>query len=180
MKSLILASVFALASTAAIADGLETASADIGSAATTSAWDGMYFGGSAFALNGSEAVEVDTKNARIAPLSFATDVDDKGLGAFAGYRQGMGSFVLGGEVGAMFPQDGDTLLTAEGQVGLNAGALLPYVSAGYGKAGGENGEVFGVGADLNVTDSPFVGAKFQKVNIGEGSNVISLRAGFNF
>lgn len=103
-----------------------------------------------------------------------TDEPSESAGAFAGYRQEVGAFVLGGEAGF----NGD-LKSIEAQVGLNAGLLLPYVFYGFGQFDGEDTDTYGVGADMKIglVDGMFVGAKYTQGDFGEQATV---RVGFNF
>lgn len=105
--------------------------------------------------------------------SFSTKESSTSAGAFIGYRKDLGQLVLGGELSYS-----KALSTAEAQVGLDLGKILPYVSAGYGEGDNFSGAVYGVGADLLLGDKLLVGVKSTNAE-GQGS-VVSLRVGLRF
>jgi len=91
-------------------------------------------------------------------------------GAFLGYRKDFGTLVLGGELGYSY----DTL-SAEAQVGLDAGRLLPYAFAGVTD---DSDRTYGVGVDFALGHNLLVGLKSIKVD--EAPAVTSIRLGWRF
>ena len=71
----------------------------------------------------------------------------------------------------------------EGQLGLDAGRLLPYVSAGAMRLHGETGGMIGVGADMRIGKSArwLVGAKVQRmVGSDYKATAATIRFGVGF
>lgn len=123
---------------------------------TTADWTGFYAGGSLGYADASE------------------DFDDDGVtyGAHAGYDYDFGTFVLGGEVEASGFDlsdggvDADSVLRAKVRAGYDAGAFLPYVTAGIAQLntggaldGDDTGAVYGVGVDYAYTDTIRIGGE---------------------
>lgn len=134
-------------------------------AAPVSDWTGFYAG----AQLGYGQAEAD-----------AVDYDEDGAvyGGQLGYNYDFGQFVMGGEVayiGTEIDDDAgiaeiDGVATAKLRAGYDAGAFLPYITAGYASAytadevPGTNddqfdGYVYGVGVDYKVTENVVVGAE---------------------
>ncbi|MGR3463224.1 outer membrane protein [Limimaricola sp.] len=102
------------------------------------------------------------------------DEDGAVYGAQAGYNYDFGRFVLGGEldyVGTEIDNDDngiDGVARAKLRAGYDAGAFLPYVTAGYASAytdeeiGGDDqfdGYVYGAGLDYKVSENIVVGGE---------------------
>ncbi|WP_254050031.1 outer membrane protein [Limimaricola cinnabarinus] len=129
-------------------------------------WTGFYAGGQL----GYGETEADDD-------SF--DDDGSVYGAQLGYDYDFGKLVLGGEIsyaGAEIEDEAtgneiDGIAAAKLRAGYDAGAFLPYVTAGYASAytadeiDGEDqfdGYVYGAGVDYKVTENVTVGAEVLK------------------
>ncbi len=155
-------------------------------------WTGFYAGGSL----GYGDVDVDGVDGDFEGLTF---------GGHAGYNYDLGSIVVGGELEAMgtndFTLDGgdlelDTVLRAKVRAGYDAGAYLPYVTAGWAQAtvdGGAAGELeddgyfYGVGLDYALSDAFTVGGEYLRHEFedfdGGGdiqADTVALRVSYNF
>ncbi|SDE06383.1 outer membrane protein [Limimaricola pyoseonensis] len=130
---------------------------------TGSDWTGGYVG----AQLGYGQAETDDD-----PASF--DEDGAIYGAQAGYNYDFGSFVLGGELDFTGTELGNDLTDIDGiarakvRAGYDAGAFLPYLTAGYASAytseeiDGDDqfdGYLYGAGVDYAVSENIVVGAE---------------------
>ena len=153
-------------------------------------WTGFYAG----ANLGFGQLEAD---------GFADDTEDYTYGVHAGYLYDLGSFVVGGELeyDATEITDAATGINLDGvarakvRAGYDAGAFLPYVTAGAAQAytsgaleADDTGYFAGVGVDYQVSQSMRVGAEilrhqFDDFN-GGGTDIeattASVRVGFTF
>lgn len=154
-------------------------------------WTGFYAGGSL----GYGDVTVDGVDGDFTGATF---------GGHVGYNYDLGSIVVGGELEAMgtndFTLDGgdlelDNVLRAKVRAGYDAGAFLPYVTAGYaqatvGTAGDDledNGLFYGVGVDYALSDSITVGGEYLRHDFENFDDVadieadtFALRVSYNF
>lgn len=151
-------------------------------------WTGFYVGGSF----GTSYVEIGD----------AAGIDAANAGLHAGYMYEAGSYVLGGEIEYSrldFDGVGDdfdaSVLRLKVRVGYDAGAILPYFTAGAarltledGSDANDTGYFYGIGADYAVTDNVLVGAEilqheFEDFN-GGGAEIaaqtMSLRVSYSF
>lgn len=94
------------------------------------------------------------------------------VGAFAGYRHDFGRLVGGVEIGRI----GD-VTSAEVQLGLDMGRVLPYGLAGGAWAGGESGTIYGAGVDVRLGQRWLVGIKHTTGDVG---GMTTLRVGIRF
>ncbi|MGL5008599.1 MAG: hypothetical protein ACRC6I_01850 [Paracoccaceae bacterium] len=101
---------------------------------------------------------------------------DNPAGAFIGYRHDFGRVVGGVELGVL----GD-LTSAELQLGADLGLVMLYGLAGAGDFNGESGELFGLGADVQVGKRMMLGVKYTSGGFG-GTDVeaVSARVGLRF
>ena len=153
-------------------------------------WSGFYAGASL----GYGQVDAD---------GFADDTEDYTYGAHIGYLHDLGNFVLGAELeyDATEITDAATGINIDGvarakvRAGYDAGAFLPYVTAGVAQAytsGGleadDTGYFGGVGVDYAVSENIRVGAEvlrhqFDDFN-GGGTDIeattAAVRVGFTF
>ena len=158
--------------------------------AVGSDWSGLYVGGSL----GYGQVEAD---------SFADDTEGALYGIHGGYLYDMGALVLGGELEYELTDisdsatgiDFDSIARAKVRAGYDAGALLPYATAGFAQAytsgaldADDTGYFAGLGVDYQVTPNLRVGAEvlrhqFDDFN-GGGTDIeattASLRVGYSF
>ena len=134
--------------------------------ATGSDWTGFYAGGQ-LGYGDTEADDGSFED------------DGSVYGGQLGYDYDFGKLVLGGEVSYVGTEiedeasgnEIDGIATAKLRAGYDAGAILPYVTAGYASAytsdeiDGEDqfdGYVYGAGVDYKVTESITVGAEVLK------------------
>lgn len=154
----------------------------------SSDWTGFYAGGSL----GLGSVGIGD----------ADDIDTKNYGVHAGYLYDMGTIVLGGELeysALNFDGTGDDLdasvLRLKGRVGYDAGAFLPYLTAGGaqltiedGTDANDTGYYYGIGADYAFNDRIRVGGEilqheFADFNAGGAdidAQTMSLRVAYSF
>ncbi len=134
---------------------------------------------------------------------FSDDTEDYTYGVHGGYLYDLGSFVVGAELeyDATDITDDATGINLDGvarakvRAGYDAGAWLPYVTAGAAQAytsGGldadDTGYFAGLGVDYQVTNSIRVGAEVLQHQFddfdGGGTDIeattASLRVGFTF
>ncbi|EYD71668.1 outer membrane protein [Limimaricola hongkongensis] len=141
-------------------------------AAPVSDWTGAYVG-----------AQLGYGQAEASDDSF--DEDGAVYGAQVGYNYDFGRFVLGGEldyVGTEIDSDAneiDGVARAKLRAGYDAGAFLPYVTAGYASAytdeeiGGDDqfdGYVYGAGLDYKVTENIVVGGEVLQHEFEELGN----------
>jgi len=182
---------------------LLTAIAGVLSATTAAAtdWSGPYAGGMVGLNSGDFAYEFGTGG---------DDIEGQTFGAFAGYNVQTGSFVFGGElayaVGSVHgvqPQNESAeytdALDLKARAGYSAGSALVYGFAGYSSGTWDNygntttsadGNNYGVGVDLMISDSMFVGVEYitrdMRSDLGNGNaaigtfSTINIRAGIEF
>ncbi|HEV8036149.1 outer membrane protein, partial [Yoonia sp.] len=125
-------------------------------------------------------------------------------GVHAGYNYDFGSIVLGGEIDYDLTDisfdtpdsDLDGVLRAKAKLGYDAGAFMPYVTAGYAQAqtsgdldGDTDGTFAGLGLSYMMSDSILLGGEvlqhqFEDVADNDGLDVdattLTLRASFKF
>ena len=155
-------------------------------------WTGFYAGGSL----GYGTIDSD---------GIDGDFEGTTFGGHVGYNYDFGSIVVGGELEYMgtndFTLDGgdlelDSVARAKARVGYDAGAFLPYVTAGWAQATVDAGEAgtleddgyfYGVGVDYAVTDAITVGGEYLRHDFEEfdgGSDIeadtFGLRVSYNF
>lgn len=123
-------------------------------------WSGFYLGGSA----GQATLSSDGED----------DIDASNYGLHAGYMRDLGSIVVGGELDySRLDLDGtsstyDVAVTRlKGRVGYDAGAFLPYVTAGGAYASvnddsdvNDTGYFYGIGAEYAINDNFRIGGEF--------------------
>lgn len=151
-------------------------------------WSGFYLGGS-----------IGTGNVTVGD---ADAIDASNLGVHAGYNYDMGQFVLGGELEYSrldFDDAGDnfdaSVLRLKGRVGYDAGAFLPYVTAGVAQLTLEDGSdvndfgyFYGAGVAYAINDSFSVGGEilqhaFEDFNDGGAdisAQTMGLRVSYSF
>lgn len=148
-------------------------------------WTGFYIGGS-----------VGTSDVNVAD---GDDIDASNYGIQAGYLYDLGAVVLGGEIDYdKLDVDGlgdASVLRLKGKVGYDAGAFMPYVTAGGAQLTlkdlgdiDDTGYFFGVGADYAVTDNVRVGAEvlqhkfedFNTVNADVEATTMALKVSYSF
>lgn len=154
-------------------------------------WSGFYAGGSL----GYGQIEGE---------GLGDEFEGATLGAHVGYNYDLGSIVLGAELEGNFANDFtddasglelDNVLRAKVRAGYDAGAFLPYATAGYAQAtvntGGveidDDGYFYGFGVDYAVSDAVTVGGEvlrheFEDFNGGADLEVdtFALRVSYNF
>ena len=153
-------------------------------------WTGFYAGGSL----GYGQLEAD---------GFAEDTEDMTYGVHAGYLYDLGSFVVGGEIeydvteitDANTDISLDAVARAKVRAGYDAGALLPYVTAGVAQAytSGEletndTGYFAGIGVDYQISPNVRVGAEvlqhrfddFDDTGTDIEATTAAVRVGFTF
>lgn len=128
------------------------------------------------------------------------DFEGATFGGHIGYNYDMGNVVLGAELEAVgtddFVNDAtglelEQVLRAKVRAGYDAGAYLPYVTAGVAQAtvnGDEdNGYFYGLGVDYALSDSFTVGGEvlrheFEDFNGGADitADTVGLRVSYNF
>lgn len=179
MKTIILATVVAMAPIAALAD-----------------WAGPYGGVYLGYENG------DAEDVTFGPGAF--DIDGAAFGAFGGYNFQRGAVVYGGEidlkVGGVSGDDGAFQLPYEitgtaaidFRVGYDAGAYLPYLTLGVVQAGYKSdhegsdnpadfaegtmgGYSFGIGMDWQLTDTGFM--RFEVLHTKYGATTFDYYGG---
>lgn len=151
-------------------------------------WSGFYLGGS------FGKTEIDD--------SSDTTLDAKNYGVHAGYMYDMGSIVVGGELeydNVDIDDIGDSsdasVIRLKGRVGYDAGAFLPYLTAGGAQLRLENGAdvqdegyFYGIGAEYAINDNFRVGGEvlqheFDDFNdSGEdlSARTMALRVSYSF
>ncbi len=156
-------------------------------------WTGFYVGGQLG--YGQLDANIDTT---------PTDPDGALYGVHAGYNYDFGSIVLGGEVDYDLTDisldtpnsDVDGVLRAKAKLGYDAGAFMPYITAGYAQAqtsddldGETDGTFAGLGLSYMMSDSIILGGEvlqhqFEDVADNAGVDVdattLTLRASFKF
>ena len=125
---------------------------------------------------------------------------DNTYGVFGGYNQDFGSYVLGLELEAEGTNitttggtDLDSQYGAKARAGYKVGSGLVFATLGYAVVDTSNlgtgrGATYGIGYDHAITDRMFIGAEYQRHDIGNLSGAIpdaeldqvSVRAGFRF
>lgn len=144
-------------------------------------WSGFYAGGSI------GTAEVDAGE---------DSLDANSFGLHGGYNVDLGTIVVGGEAELsrlMLDADGDPeadVFRLKGRVGYDAGAILPYFTAGYARLDSsdldldsEDGVFYGIGADYAVTESVLIGAEFLQHDFDDAgieASTLGLRASFRF
>ncbi|UWQ97847.1 porin family protein [Rhodobacteraceae bacterium S2214] len=128
------------------------------------------------------------------------DFEGTTFGGHIGYNYDMGNVVLGAELEAVgtddFVNDAtglelEQVLRAKVRAGYDAGAYLPYVTAGVAQAtvngDDDNGYFYGLGVDYAVSDSFTVGGEvlrheFEDFNGGADitADTVGLRVSYNF
>ncbi len=104
-----------------------------------------------------------------------TDPDGALYGVHAGYNYDFGSVVLGGEVdydltdisiSAPAVSDVDAVARVKAKLGYDAGAFMPYITAGYAQAqtsggldGDTDGAFAGLGLSYMMSDSIILGGE---------------------
>ena len=154
-------------------------------------WSGFYVGG---ALGYADLESSDILN---------DDFSGTTYGAFAGYNYDLGSIVLGAELEGTFGDfndgdgvDFDKVLRAKARAGYDAGAFLPYLTAGYATGSVSAGEVdleddgyfYGAGVDYAFSDSITVGGEvlqhefdnFEDTGADVDALTATLRVSYNF
>jgi opacity protein-like surface antigen len=126
-------------------------------------------------------------------------------GVHAGYNYDFGSIVLGGEVDYDLTDisldtpnsDVDGVLRAKAKLGYDAGAFMPYITAGYAQAqisgdildGDTDGAFAGLGLSYMMSDSIILGGEvlqhqFEDVSdtptVDVDATTLTLRASFKF
>lgn len=159
---------------------------------TGSDWTGGYLGGS---LSYGDLSASST---------FGDEFNGGGLGLHAGYNYDLGSVVLGGEIeftgyditDDATGQDLDSVIRAKVRAGYDAGAFLPYITAGWAQATTSgalgdlesDGVLYGIGVDYQVTDVVTVGAEalrhefddFDSTGIDLDADTFALRVSYDF
>lgn len=156
-------------------------------------WTGFYAGGSL----GYGDVSGD--------ITIGDDVDGLTYGAHAGYDYDLGNFVVGGEFeisGADISDeslttalDVDSVTRLKVRAGYDAGAFLPYATAGYAMLStsgfiddSDDGYFYGVGMDYKLRDNIRIGGELLQHEFddyaGNGIDVeattVSARMAFEF
>ncbi len=200
MNKVIAASVLAMAVTGpALAGGMPTVSEEVPMQAEvvevvtpmySSDWSGFYGGASLGHGQGNSGAQIG-------------DAEGMTYGVFGGYQADLGNVVVGGELeySATDMSDAGTGVDvsnealAKVRVGYDAGQFLPYAVAGVSQMdlGGassdsDNGYVYGVGVDYQMTDSLRLGAEvldhryddFAGSGSDEGFTSVGLRASLSF
>ncbi len=128
------------------------------------------------------------------------DFEGATFGGHIGYNYDMGNVVLGAELEAVgtddFVNDAtglelEQVLRAKVRAGYDAGAYLPYVTAGVAQAtvngDDDNGYFYGLGVDYALSDSFTVGGEvlrheFEDFNGGADitADTVGLRVSYNF
>lgn len=128
------------------------------------------------------------------------DFEGTTFGGHIGYNYDMGNVVLGAELEAVgtddFVNDAtglelEQVLRAKVRAGYDAGAYLPYVTAGVAQAtvngDDDNGYFYGLGVDYALSDSFTVGGEvlrheFEDFNGGADitADTVGLRVSYNF
>lgn len=156
-------------------------------------WTGFYVGGQL----GYGQLDANT-------TTDPSEPDGVIYGVHAGYNYDFGSIVLGGEVDYDLTDisfdtpdsDLDGVLRAKAKLGYDAGAFMPYVTAGYAQAqtsgdldGDTDGTFAGLGLSYMMSDSILLGGEvlqhqFEDVADNDGLDVdattLTLRASFKF
>ncbi len=186
--------LFAPLSTTAFAGGLDEpvivqapAPAAVPAPETDGDWGGFYIGGSL----GFAGVDDNAG-------TFSNSFDGATYGAHAGYDYDFGSFVLGGEIeisgfdvnDSATSTEVDSVSRLKLRAGYDAGAFLPYVTAGVAQlntSGAPLGDVddtgafYGLGLDYRVNDELRFGGEVLQHEFdgyaGSGLDVDALTAG---
>jgi hypothetical protein len=156
-------------------------------------WTGFYVGGQL----GYGQLDANTATTPSEP-------DGVIYGVHAGYNYDFGSIVLGGEVDYDLTDisfdapnsDLDGVARAKAKLGYDAGAFMPYITAGYAQAqtsddldGDTDGTFAGLGLSYMMSDSVVLGGEvlqhqFEDVADNDGLDVdattLTLRASFKF
>ncbi|PXW70604.1 opacity protein-like surface antigen [Loktanella sp. PT4BL] len=156
-------------------------------------WTGFYVGG-------------QLGYGQLDPNAATTPSEPDGViyGVHAGYNYDFGSIVLGGEVDYDLTDisfdtpnsDLDGVARAKAKLGYDAGAFMPYITAGYAQAqtsddldGDTDGTFAGLGLSYMMSDSIVLGGEvlqhqFEDVADNDGLDVdattLTLRASFKF
>lgn len=163
MKLVIATTALLLAGTATLAETSQTGSD----------WAGTYAGATYATASGENDYYGDGSSSDIFPL------EGTAFGGFVGYRQNVGALVVGGEASFLSGPDifetgyeGDyfyeNVIDLKLTAGYSISSALAYASVGYATStfdgGGTidtiNGWLVGVGVDVMLTDSFFVGAEY--------------------
>lgn len=124
-------------------------------------WTGFYAGGSLGYADASDTTA-------------AFDADGLTYGLHGGYDYDFGTFVLGGEleISGFDVEDGansiSSVARAKLRAGYDAGAYMPYVTAGIARLDvdglnlDDTGPVYGVGLDYRYSDSLRIGGEILK------------------
>ena len=154
-------------------------------------WTGFYAGGS---LGYADVTGSTT---------LGDDVNGVTYGAFAGYDYDLGNFVLGGEIeisgfdvtDESISLDVDSVTRLKVRAGYDAGAFLPYATAGYAMLStsgaiddSDDGYFYGLGVDYKLRDNIRIGGEVLQHEFddyaGSGIDVdattISARMAFEF
>tara|TARA_R110002110_G_scaffold244853_1_gene461388 strand:- start:506 stop:1147 length:642 start_codon:yes stop_codon:yes gene_type:complete len=151
-------------------------------------WTGFYVGGS-------------IGQATLSPDG-SPDTDANAYGVNVGYLRDLGSIVVGGELDySRYNLDGtsDTydgaVTRLKGRVGYDAGAFLPYITAGGanlslndGSDASDTGYFYGIGADYAVNDTFLVGGEFlqnefenfDNSGVDLSAKTLALRVSYKF
>lgn len=129
----------------------------------------------------------------------AVSADDTALGAFLGYNQDFGQYVVGGELSFDRASEEGTdidLWRLKGRLGYDAGNWMPYATLGLARAEAsdatgsitESGMTYGIGVDFAVTPNFILGAEVGRSSFSDvaGSSVdldidsLQIRASYKF
>lgn len=128
------------------------------------------------------------------------DFEGATFGGHIGYNYDLGNIVLGAELEAIGSNDFendesglelDNVLRAKVRAGYDAGAYLPYITAGYAQASvsddEDDGYFYGIGVDYAFTDTITVGGEYlvhEFEDFNDGGDVTAdtfgLRVSYNF
>jgi opacity protein-like surface antigen len=156
-------------------------------------WTGFYAGGQI----GYGKLDSDS-------ITAPEDPDGTIYGVHAGYNYDLGSIVLGGEIDYDLSDistttpavDVDSVARLKARVGYDAGAFMPYLTAGVAQVqtsgaldGDTNGSFAGLGLSYMMSDTLILGGEvlqhqFEDVADADGVDIdattLSLRASFKF
>lgn len=194
LRTTLLTSALALSSTAAFAGGLETPiitpapmAPVVMALVAASDWTGFYIGGSAGMIT--------------ANIDDGADLDGSTYNLNAGYLQDLGSVVVGGELeygkidlDDLAGTDNADILRLKARVGYDAGAFLPYLTAGGASLTlnaddiSSTGYFYGIGAEYALTDNFRVGGEvlqhefddFDDQGFDLSAQTVALRVSYSF
>lgn len=150
-------------------------------------WTGFYVGGSAGMIT--------------ANIDDGADLDGNNYNIHAGYMSDLGSVVVGGEIeygkidlDDLAGSDNADILRLKGRVGYDAGAFLPYVTAGAASLTlnaddfTSTGYFYGIGAEYALNDNFRVGAEvlqhefddFDDQGFDLSAQTVALRVSYSF